>query len=93
MQPGHQPLGGERRGDANGQGIGCAGELRLLHGFGKAAKPFPQFRQAGLSHLGEPQLPVEAVEKPYAQMAFQGFDLLANGRGGDMEFFSGILEA
>ena len=50
----------------------------LLHRLRQLVKALPQYRQGGLSSLGEPKRPGQAPEKGHLKQFFQSLDLMAD---------------
>ncbi len=93
IQPAQQPLGAQRRLDADSQRPGDIAPIEGLHAVGEPLESIAQSRQQRLAGFGQLQLAVEAHEKGGAEMGFQRFDLVAHGRGGYVQLVGGGAEA
>ncbi len=70
-----------------------AHRLQLRGRIGNATKAVGNFRQIGLTGLGQDELLMQPLEQAYAQTRFQRLHLLPHGGRCHMQFMRGQLEA
>lgn len=93
IQARHQPLGGESRHNADDE---C--RVRIVHpkelgGLGQPLESLPERNQARLPGLGDDHRARQAAEELHTEVVLEGAHLLADGRGGHVQFLGRLREA